>query len=86
VNPPGSGELTITISWVHDGSELDAVIVTPRGTYLAYSDIPVANGIAVVTTVNGGDAYELRVHSYYGTQFFDVKAELAPFPDSVRTP
>ena len=69
-----------------DFAELDAVIVSPRGMYLAYSDIPAPNGLAVVTTVNGGDAYELRVHSYYGTQFFDVKAELAPFTTSVRTP
>jgi hypothetical protein len=82
INPPVSGKLTVTISWVQGGSDLDVVIVSPVGRYLAYSDTPVPNAVAVVTTVNGGDAYELRVHSYYGTLFFSVKAELSPFSNN----
>jgi hypothetical protein len=72
---PQTGTLTVEIVW-DGGVELDAVIMTPEGRYGAYS-FGTDGRIMVTSPVESDKTYELRVHSYYSAQNFDLKAELA---------
>jgi hypothetical protein len=71
-----TGVLVVSITW-RDGSPLDAALMAPNGSYLATSEEVGLNELVVVqATVEAGNRYELRVHSYYGSQEFDVRADL----------
>ena len=79
IKPPVSGWLTVSIAW-HGDPELDATIVSSRRVYLAYSGPPVNETVALTMYVVAGENYELRVQSYYGTQFFDLTTDITAQP------
>jgi hypothetical protein len=72
---PVSGVLAIRIWWF-GGSPLDATIVAPDGAYLGMSVESGVEEIRVSATVRAGEAYEIRVNSYYDYQAFTLRADL----------
>lgn len=73
-----TGFLVVTVTW-RDGPPLDAALIAPSGSYLATSQQSGPEDVAVLqATVEAGIRYELWVHSYYGSQEFDVRADLSP--------
>jgi hypothetical protein len=79
--PPFTGRMYVTITW-SGGSLLDATLTLPSGFYVATSDDLGSETVALQAVVDAHTTYELRVNSYYGTQVFNLKAELTPVSES----
>jgi hypothetical protein len=73
---PQTGLLSIDITW-NGQLDLDAVVMSPRGEYLQFSS-GIRSHIHLSVYVEKAQTYEIRVHSYYSEQEFDLKAELLP--------
>ncbi len=71
---PFSGTLVLSISWA-GGSELDATMVR-NDDYIATSTSVGLETVAMSAFVMAGVTYEIRVNSYYGSQVFDLRADL----------
>lgn len=74
---PATGTLAVKVTW-RGGSQLDAALMAPDGTYLAFSSPAGDEAVSVDAVLEAGKRYELRVHSYYAAQQFDVRADLTP--------
>ena len=72
---PASGQLLVAITW-QGNPQLDAVLVTAGGGYVAFSDDAGFERALLEGTVVKDVVYELRVNSYYGRQDFKLTAEL----------
>lgn len=73
---PATGTLRVVLTWEGE-PELDAVLVVDGG-YVASSDVTGVEQFRLEAPVVKGTEYELRVNSYYGTQEFELKADLIP--------
>ena len=74
---PASGRLMVSIAW-QGSPELDAALVFVRGGYVASYDQGGVGRFQLESSVVKGVEYELRVNSYYGTQAFELRADLTP--------
>jgi hypothetical protein len=74
---PISGKLLITVKWI-GGPSLDAAFMSPAGSYIAFSEDSGFEQFTLLVYVDAGAVYEVRVHSYYGGQMFDLSADLSP--------
>jgi hypothetical protein len=72
--PPSAGVLIIVVTW-EGTSPLDATILTPYDTYLAFSEVSGFKQVTLQARVEAGVLYEVRVNSYYEGQPFDLTAD-----------
>jgi hypothetical protein len=73
---PASGNLAVSITW--DGVRpLDALILW-NNRFLAYSGDTTTGNVPLNAYLIAGDSYEIRVHSYYHPQVFQLRADLIP--------
>ncbi|MGH7471786.1 MAG: hypothetical protein ACRENP_27870 [Longimicrobiales bacterium] len=77
LTPSASGTLFISITW-SGGPPLDGLITTSGGTLLANSKEENVELATAQAYLQAGAMYEVWVSSYYGTQVFDLRADLRP--------
>lgn len=74
---PQSGVLAVTIAW-EGGSQLDVVITTVKGKYLAASAEDELGRASASALVARGELYEVWVNSYYEGNAFALRADFVP--------